>query len=326
MKRLIHSEILTVGSRARRTRRAAVGRTREVDGKALEVNDLRRAYGERVALDGLTLRVEPGRMFGFLGPNGAGKTTTMRIVLGIDRPDAGEVRWGGHAVAEETRLAFGYMPEQRGLYPKMRVGDQLVYLAALHGLDDAEARSSADDWLARLGVADRAGERLDRLSHGNQQRVQLAAAMVHNPALLVLDEPFSGLDPIGVQAMTDVLRERVAAGACVVFSSHQLDLVEDICEEVAIIDRGQVVLAGEVPALKAAGARSLVVEVADAEPGWLDGLGCAAAPAPPSGCVRLALDGLDPQDVLDRARAAGRVTRFAVEEPSLSELFLQAVA
>ena len=265
-------------------------------------------------------------MFGFLGPNGAGKTTTMRIVLGIDRPDGGEVRWGGQPVGEDTRLGFGYMPEQRGLYPKMAVRDQLVYLARLHGVDDSEAKASADHWLERLGVADRATERLDRLSHGNQQRVQLAAAMVHNPAMLVLDEPFSGLDPIGVQAMTEVLGERVAAGACVVFSSHQLDLVEDVCEEVAIIDRGQVVLAGEVRALKAAGARSLVVKVAGAKPGWLDGLGPAATTGDGSGCVRLPLDGLDPQDVLDRARAAGQVTRFAVEEPSLSELFLQAVA
>ncbi|MGH9223917.1 MAG: ABC transporter ATP-binding protein [Acidimicrobiales bacterium] len=303
-----------------------MGRKGEVAGKVLEVDGLRRAYGERVALDGLSFRVEPGRMFGFLGPNGAGKTTTMRIVLGIDRPDGGEVRWGGQPVGEETRLGFGYMPEQRGLYPKMAVRDQLAYLASLHGVGDSEAKASADHWLERLGVADRAAERLDRLSHGNQQRVQLAAAMVHNPALLVLDEPFSGLDPIGVKAMRKVLREQVVAGACVVFSSHQLDLVEDVCEEVAIIDRGRVVLAGEVRALKAAGARSLVVEVTGAKPGWHDSLGAAAPTGDGSGCVRLALDGLDPQDVLDRARAAGRVIRFAVEEPSLSELFLQAVA
>ena len=299
---------------------------RRAEGKLLEIDGLVRRFGDRVALDHLSFAVEPGRMFGFLGPNGSGKTTTMRIVLGIDRPDEGFVRWGGEPVDESSRLRFGYMPEQRGLYPRMRLRDQLVYLARLHRLDAGEADASVDWWLPRLGVADRAGDRLDRLSHGNQQRVQLAAALVHNPDLLVLDEPFSGLDPVGVQAMVEVLRERVEHGATVVFSSHQLDLVEDICEDVVIINRGRVVLAGEVRALRAAGAKTLVVHVTGAPPQWVADLGTTAVTSPVPGRFRLALDGIDPQVVLDRARSAGRVEHFELEAPSLSELFLEAVS
>ncbi|HEX2024228.1 MAG TPA: ATP-binding cassette domain-containing protein, partial [Acidimicrobiales bacterium] len=250
--------------------------------------------GERVALDGLSFAVDPGRIFGFLGPNGAGKTTTMRIVLGIDRPDQGAVRWGGRPVDDASRLRFGYMPEQRGLYPRMALRDQLVYLARLHRLEPDEAEASVDWWLQRLGVAERATDRLDQLSHGNQQRVQLAAALVHNPDLLVLDEPFSGLDPVGVQAMVGVLRERVEQGATVVFSSHQLDLVEDICDEVVVINRGEVALAGEVRALKAAGAKTLVVQVAGASDDWLAGTRASGVTSDGPGRFRMELDGIDP--------------------------------
>ena len=296
------------------------------DGQPLEIEGLVRRFGDRVALDGLSFAVAPGRIFGFLGPNGSGKTTTMRIVLGIDRADEGIVRWGGNRVDDVARARFGYMPEQRGLYPKMQVRDQLVYLARLHRLGVSEAQASADRWLARLGVADRADDRLDKLSHGNQQRVQLAAALVHNPDLLVLDEPFSGLDPIGVQAMVEVLKERVAGGATLVFSSHQLDLVEDICDDVAIINRGRVVLAGEVRALRAAGVRTLVVQVDGASAEWVQGFGAGVTAGEDDGRFRLELDGLDPQVVLDRARAAGRVVHFELEQPSLSDLFLKAVS
>ena len=304
----------------------AAGPFPKASGQRLEIAGLVRRFGDRVALDGLSFAVAPGRIFGFLGPNGSGKTTTMRIVLGIDRADEGVVRWGDDPVGEAARTRFGYMPEQRGLYPKMRVREQLAYLARLHRLDASEAHASADRWLQRLGLADRADDRLDRLSHGNQQRAQLAAALVHNPDLLVLDEPFSGLDPIGVQAMVEVLQERVAQGATLVFSSHQLDLVEDICDEVAIINRGRVVLDGEVRALKAAGARTLVVQVAGASSQWLEGLGASVTGTDGDGRFRMELDGLDPQQVLDRARAAGRVLHFELEQPSLSELFLKAVS
>ena len=166
----------------------------------------------------MSFAVEPGQMFGFVGPNGAGKTTTMRIVLGVLAADRGEVRWRGEGVDAGTRRRFGYMPEERGLYPKMRVRRQLTYLAALHGVASPEA--AADRWIERLGLTERAGDRVEQLSLGNQQRVQLAAALVHRPALLVLDEPFSGLDPVGTDVLAGVVRDEVDRGAGCVLSSH----------------------------------------------------------------------------------------------------------
>src|SRR5690348_11727270 len=203
----------------------------------LELDGLHKRYGDRVALDGVTFKVKPGELYGFVGTNGAGKTTTMRITLGVLEADAGTVRWNGRPVDAEVRRTFGYMPEERGLYPKMRVRDQLCYLAELHGLTRAAAAKAAGYWMERLSVAERAGDRVEALSLGNQQRVQLAAALVHHPAVLVLDEPFSGLDPVGVDALAEVLRERADQGVPVVFSSHQLDLVERLCDAVGIIKR-----------------------------------------------------------------------------------------
>ena len=207
----------------------------------LEIRGLTKHYGSVTALDGASLTARRGRLLGFLGPNGAGKTTTMRCIFGLAVPEAGEVSWDGKPVDADTRLRFGYMPEQRGLYPRMRVGEQLAYFAQHHGLSGRDARARTAVWLERFGLADRAKSKLEDLSHGNQQRIQLATALVHDPELLVLDEPFSGLDPLGVQTMTEVLRERAAAGVGVVFSSHQLDLVEEVCEDVVIVSRGRVV-------------------------------------------------------------------------------------
>ena len=187
----------------------------------LELRDLTRQYGDLVAVDQLSLTVPPGQLFGLLGPNGAGKSTAMKMVFGLLRPDGGDVRWRDGPIGDRERARFGYLPEERGLYGRMKVGEQLVYLARLHGMGRAEASESTDRWLERLGLADRAGDRADELSLGNQQRVQLAAALVHDPELLVLDEPFSGLDPLAVDSLATVLAERVAAGVVVIFSSHQ---------------------------------------------------------------------------------------------------------
>src|SRR6187551_2147718 len=186
----------------------------------LEINDLAKRYGSVVALNGATFSADPGRIVGFLGPNGAGKTTTMRCIFGLARPDRGEVRWKGAVVDRQARLRFGYMPEQRGLYPRMRVAEQLSYFAQQHGMRGAAANAAATWWLERMGLADRARSKLEELSHGNQQRIQLATALAHDPELLVLDEPFSGLDPLGTATMTDVVREQAARGVGVVFSSH----------------------------------------------------------------------------------------------------------
>src|SRR5215472_9344757 len=203
-------------------------------------------FGPLTALDQCTFTARPGRLTGFLGPNGAGKTTAMRTVFGLVELDAGTVRWQGRPVSAAERARFGYMPEERGLYPRMRVRDQLVYLGQLSGHRAKNVAGSVDSWLERLGLAERAADRLDTLSHGNQQRVQLIAALVNDPDLLVLDEPFSGLDPIAVTAMGELLSDLAAGGATVLFSSHQLDLVEDLCQDVVIIERGHIVLAGEL--------------------------------------------------------------------------------
>jgi ABC-2 type transport system ATP-binding protein len=291
----------------------------------LELQGLSRRYGDVVALDDLSFTVREGQMFGFIGPNGAGKTTAMRIILGVLEADAGEVLWRGRPMDDEARRRVGYMPEERGLYPKMRVRDQLEYFARLHGFSPHDAQEATTYWTERLGVAERAGDRVEALSLGNQQRVQLAAALVHGPELLVLDEPFSGLDPVGVDALAEVLAEQAANGVPVIFSSHQLGLVERLCEAVAIINRGRLVAAGPVEELRASGGeRRWQVEVADAAGDWASGLDGVTVLEKDNGRVVLAVDG-DEQRVLDAARAAGRVTLFSAVQPSLAQLFRQAV-
>jgi ABC-2 type transport system ATP-binding protein len=293
----------------------------------LEFRDLRRRFGDVVALDGLTFRVQPGELCGFLGPNGAGKTTAMRCAVGVTAPDAGEVRWRGAPIDLAVRRRTGYMPEERGLYPKMRVHEQLVYLGQLHGMAADAAGRSADRWIERLGLRDRRDDAVEQLSLGNQQRVQLAAALVHDPDLLVLDEPFSGLDPLATDVMSAVLRERADAGVAVVFSSHQLDLVEDLCRTVAVIARGRLVLEGAVAALRAAGGRRLRVEVEGGD-GWTAGLPTDVAVVHRrEGTVTVALPaGTDPGQVLDVARRHGALLDVHLDQPRLSELFRTAVA
>jgi ABC-2 type transport system ATP-binding protein len=293
----------------------------------LEIKDLSKRYGDIVALDGASFTAQPGRIVGFLGPNGAGKTTTMRCIFGLATPDRGETLWHGQPITRETRLRFGYMPEQRGLYPRMRVGEQLSYFAQHHGMSGKDADAATARWLERLGLGDRLKDKLEALSHGNQQRVQLGAALVHDPELLVLDEPFSGLDPIGIATMTEILRERAAAGVGVVFSSHQLDLVEDVCEDVVIIARGRIVAHGPIDDLRAAsGRRHLEVEVEGAGASWLNGRDGATLVEQKGDLVRLLVPvDADLSGLLAAASAAGPVRRFAFQPPSLSELFMEAV-
>jgi ABC-2 type transport system ATP-binding protein len=296
----------------------------------LEIDALEKRFGQTQALDGLSFTVRRGQMFGFVGTNGAGKTTAMRIVLGVLAADAGSVRWDGRDLDAATRARIGYMPEERGLYPKMKVHDHLVYLARLHGASADVAARAADRWLSDLAVADRSQDRVEALSLGNQQRVQLAAALVHDPTVLVLDEPFSGLDPVGVDVLAAVLRDRVDAGAVVVFSSHQLDLVERLCDAVGIIEAGRMVATGTVAELRAAGrphdgARRLLVDVA-ADPGWASALPGTRVASVEGSVVLLDLDpGADDQAVLDAARRAGPLRAFTPLEPTLAELFREVV-
>jgi ABC-2 type transport system ATP-binding protein len=293
----------------------------------LEISDLSKRYGSVVALDGATFTVRPGRLVGFLGPNGAGKTTTMRCIFGLARPDRGSITWQGEPIDRAHRLRFGYMPEQRGLYPRMKVGEQLSYFAQQHGLAAGRANAASARWLDGLGLGDRAGAKLESLSHGNQQRVQLGAALVHDPELLVLDEPFSGLDPLGIATMSGILRERAAAGVGVVFSSHQLDLVEDLCEDVVIINRGRIVAAGAIDDLRAgSGRRHLEVEVVGNGNAWLAGRPDLAVVEQRGDFARLLVPtDVDLAGVLGTASAAGAVRRFAFQPPTLSELFMEVV-
>ena len=288
----------------------------------LELRDLARRYGDVVSFT-----VEAGQMFGFVGPNGAGKTTTMRIVVGVLAADRGEVRFRDAPVDFAMRTRFGYMPEERGLYPKMRVHDQLVYLARLHGRDAAGARESADRWIEQLGLTERAGDRVEQLSLGNQQRVQLAAALVHDPELLVLDEPFSGLDPVGVDVLSGVLADYALNGVPVVFSSHQLELVERLCEAVAIVKDGRLVASGGVEELRDRGSdgRRVRIEVQGAGEEWVPE-GAEVVDRGPKGVLVALQDGIGSDGLLDAARRAGSVTYFALERPTLTDLFREAVA
>jgi len=297
-------------------------------GGLLEIDELTRRYGTVVALDGLSFSVQAGQVVGFLGPNGAGKTTTMRAIFGLTDLDSGEVRWNGAKIDQPTRRRFGYMPEERGLYPGMLVGDQVEYMGRLHGLSATQAQAATNMWLERLGVADRAGNKVDVLSHGNQQRVQLAAALVHEPELIVLDEPLSGLDPAGIDDIGAVLVERAAAGCCVVFSSHQLDLVEDLCESVTIIDHGKLVTSGRVDDLATSGPRRLVVRVeGDRDAAWAKKLAGVKVSEVNGGEARLVLDeSTDGDVVLRAAMAAGRLSEFSFARRRLSEVFREAVA
>ncbi|HWA65533.1 MAG TPA: ATP-binding cassette domain-containing protein [Mycobacteriales bacterium] len=293
----------------------------------LVLDDLTRRFGAVTALDGLSFTVEAGKVSGFLGPNGAGKTTTMRAIFGLTDLDRGSVRWDGNPVSADVRNRFGYMPEERGLYPSMLVGEQVEYFARLRGLDAATARAATAQTLERLGVAERATSKVEQLSHGNQQRVQLAVALVHQPELLVLDEPLAGLDPGGIDAIGEVLREEARRGCCVLLSSHQLDLVEDLCESVTIIDHGRLVVAGDVDTLTTHGTGRLVVRVEGDRTGrWAAKLRGAKVSEVDAGAVRLAVDdGADSDAILDAARAAGRVTEFHFERRRLSEVFREAL-
>ncbi|MGI8792008.1 MAG: ABC transporter ATP-binding protein [Acidimicrobiales bacterium] len=292
----------------------------------LELTSLTRRFGDVAALDGLSFSVPKGRVVGFLGPNGAGKTTAMRAVMGISIPDEGSVTWNGQPVDASVRQRFGYMPEERGLYPTMVVRDQLIYLGRLHGMSKTDAAVATDHWAEVLGVADRSTDKLEALSLGNQQRVQLAAALLYSPEVLVLDEPFSGLDPVGIDALATVLAEQAAAGVAVIFSSHQLDLVEDLCQEVAIIHQGRLVASGSVADLTRPDGRHVVVEVDADDSNWPNQIAGVDVVGSIGPRVRLRLgDGAEADQVLLAAQAAGHLRHFSLEHRTLSDVFRAAV-
>jgi ABC-2 type transport system ATP-binding protein len=288
----------------------------------LELSHLTKRYGDLQALRDLSFTVEPGEIFGFVGANGAGKTTTMRVVLGVLEADSGSVSWDGAPITFAARRRIGYIPEDRGLYPKMPVIEQLDYFAQLHGLNRKAARVASTALLERLGLADRAKSQLQSLSHGNQQRVQLAAALVFSPQLLILDEPFAGLDPVAVDSMTEVLREEADAGKPVVLSSHQLDIVERVCDRVGIINHGQMVALGTVDELSARGPLRYWVDAPNAVAGWYSSVpGASLVEQDGSRWLLQLEDGTDDQTVLRAALATGPVQEFRRDRPALTQLF-----
>jgi len=217
----------------------------------LELHNVTKCFGDRRALDDVTITLAPGALTGFVGSNGAGKTTTMRIIMGLLEPDSGYVTWDGSPLTTEQRRTFGYMPEERGLYPKQPVREQLIYFGRLHSMTSAQAARRADHLLETFDLADRGTTRIEQLSLGNQQRVQIAVALMHHPEALILDEPFSGLDPEAVDAMGILVRTCAESGVPVLFSSHQLDLVERLCDQIVVISAGKVVAAGTAEKLRA---------------------------------------------------------------------------
>src|SRR3954466_4523115 len=297
-------------------------------GVSLDIDHVTKRFGSTTALDGLTFTVGRGEVFGFLGANGAGKTTTMRICLGIIRADTGEIRWEGRQTADLSRRTWGYLPEERGLHPRMGVLDQLVYFGSLYGEPPDRARREAVAWLRRFRIADLAPRRAEELSKGNQQKVQFIAAVLHDPEVLLMDEPFTGLDPVNLILLREAFTELRDRGRTLVFSTHQMEAAEALCESVAIVDHGRLVAGGRVRDLKrASGRRTIRLGVDGGVPAWLGTIAGVDE-------VRRAVEGAelelagaaDPSVILAAIVARGAaVTRFDVVEPSLEALFIEHV-
>ncbi|HWO66213.1 MAG TPA: ATP-binding cassette domain-containing protein [Umezawaea sp.] len=292
----------------------------------LTMTSISRSFGDNRVLDEVSFDVRPGRMTGFLGANGSGKTTMMRIILGVLAPHGGTVSWNGSPVSAEQRPMFGYMPEERGLYPKMKVAEQITWLGRLHGLDRVTAKGNTDRLLAELELTERAGAKLESLSLGNQQRVQIAAALVHDPAVLILDEPFSGLDPIAVEIVLDVLRKRASGGVPVLLSSHQLAVVEQLCDDVVIISKGVIAASGSREELRAEHGTSRFELVVSADAGWvrdLPGVRIVELDGPRAVFEVSSPDG--EQAVLADALGRGAVRAFSPVVPTLDEIFKEVI-
>ena len=292
----------------------------------LEIRNVTKTYGTRQVLTDVNFDVAPGRMTGFVGGNGAGKTTTMRIILGVLSANEGTVTLDGNVLTPDDRRRFGYMPEERGLYPKMKVEEQLVYLARLHGFSTEAARRNARDLLERLGLGERSNDAVESLSLGNQQRAQIAAALIHDPEVLILDEPFSGLDPLAVDVVVGVLKDRATAGAPVLFSSHQLDIVERLCDDLVIIADGRIRANGSREGLRAQHSRLRYELLSSGDAGWLRSeQGVTVVNFDGGYAVFDADSEATAQHVLRTALSRGDVATFAPQHPSLAEIFKEVI-
>jgi len=297
---------------------------------ALIVDAITKRFGDLVALDEASFTVEPGRIFGLLGANGAGKTTSMRIVLDILRADSGSVTWRGVENTELPRRTWGYLPEERGLYPRMKVGEQLRFLSALYGVSDADARAGIEDWLERFRVPDYLDRRVEELSKGNQQKIQFIASILHDPDVLIMDEPFSGLDPVNVRLLKEAFLAMRDRGKTLIFSTHQMETVEELCESIAIVDRGRVIVSGPLREVKRSMGRQVVRLATDGNGrgvDWLSELPGVTVTTRREDYVELGVPAdQDPDSILRTALGRGeRVTRFEISDPSLEEIFVEHV-
>ncbi|MEI6042819.1 MAG: ATP-binding cassette domain-containing protein [Chloroflexota bacterium] len=296
---------------------------------SLLLEQVSKAFTNVQAVDHLSLEVGQGHIFGFLGPNGAGKTTTIRMILDIIRPDAGQITWNGVTVGEVSRRAWGYLPEERGLYPKMAVDEQLIFLARLYGIPKAQAVKDLNEWLERFQITENRKKKVEELSKGNQQKIQFLATILHDPDILIMDEPFTGLDPVNVNLLKSAFLEMHQRGKTIIFSTHQMEQVEELCEEIAIIDKGKIVVGGSLRQVKRSSGRKLLRLALDNDPviAWLDQMSGVKVTKRRQDYVEMELSTpVLPEEVLQAAlHQGGSVTRFEVVEPSLSDIFIERV-
>jgi len=293
---------------------------------ALRCERLVKTFATMRALDGLDLAVDAGTIFGLLGPNGCGKTTTIRTAFGIYRPDGGRVEVLGSADVVAVRNRLGYLPEERGLYARMKLQEQLAFLASIHGLNQRESERRAAVWLERVGLASRAQSLTRELSKGNQQKVQFAAAVIHDPDLVVLDEPFSGLDPINSRLLKELILEQRAKGTTVILSTHRMEEVEAMCESICLVNRGRAVLSGRLKDLKARYGRNTITVEHDAGAGRLGGLPGVQACDDSGRLTRLQLAATaDPRLVMRAVLDRIGVASMRLDEPHVEDIYLQAI-
>ncbi|MDR6883722.1 ABC-2 type transport system ATP-binding protein [Bacillus sp. 3255] len=292
----------------------------------LTVDNVSKQYGEKTAVNSINLRVKQGEIYGLLGANGAGKTTTMRMVLGLIYPDAGSIMWQGRGYREELTRLMGYLPEERGLYPKIKVSEQIIYLAELRGLTRKRAEAALKTWLERFEVPEYYHKKVEELSKGNQQKIQFIAAVIHNPDILVLDEAFSGLDPVNVELLKKMVKLLRDEGKTILFSSHRMDHVEELCEHICILHRSNTILQGSLKEIKASFPKERIVLETEEQVEGLERLpGVRAAERQQSG-YQLRIDSsADPQSILRHAMEQSSIQRFQIMEPTLNEIFIQKV-
>ena len=288
----------------------------------LEVKDLNKSYGTHHVLKGINFSVESGQALGLLGRNGAGKTTTIRILMNVFGADSGEILLDGKPLDHNT-VTKGYLPEERGLYPKKKIIDQLVYLAQLKGMSKADATAGVDLWLKRLGMRQHRNDRLDTLSKGNQQKIQLITAVIHNPDIVILDEPFSGLDPVNAKVLEDTVKRQIDAGKIVIFSSHQMNYVEEFCDNIAILNGGEIVLSGNIHDIKRSYKRDkLVIRTEKANP-IISAYG-SAVKQNEDGTLLLKMDSeADKQRIMQEITSKYEIDEIRVYEPTMNDIFVE---